>query len=82
MNKAVHLQSKQTVQSHQHLMEVQKYCVNISLMNLGWLYGKSRMQPSKMEQCENTQAIGVIQRKKSLVFDGGSLCVGSPEYNP
>ena len=59
-----------TVQSHQHLMEVQKYCVNISLMNLGWLYGKKPNATfKKWNNARITQAIGVIQRKKSTVFD-------------
>ena len=51
-------------------MEVQKYCVNISLMNLGWLYGKKPNATfKKWNNARITQAIGVIQRKKSTVFD-------------
>ena len=58
-----------TVRSHQYLMEIQKYCLSVSLRNLGWLYG---IQPKKGFQTwsnvEITKAINAIQRRRHSVF--------------
>ena len=58
-----------TVRSHQYLMEIQKYCLSVSLRNLGWLYG---IQPKKGFQTwsnvEMTKAINAIQTRRLSVF--------------
>lgn len=59
-----------TVQSHQYLMEIQEYCVNISYLALGWLYGKN--SNPNFKQWDNTkisQAINYIKQKSSTMFD-------------